>query len=315
MDVSQKTADPIPQNSVEQFPAKVDDTDEISLVDILKFLRRQFKVIGGVTFATMMIATITSLATPAQFRREFFLHLSLPLEMIVNPVNSSSGGSQSLAVQNLTLIHEEIAAAVNLALANDFPVALASQTPSALVSASFSPSTDELAERFQLLLTSEDPEALEAAGQIALDSVQVATDGVVEFYLESEIARLDLLIQRTQEKVTRLTDQLTSTTATDNATPARLADIFQFSQQSVLAEEISRLIDYQLQRDSLSELQTLDESLVSIEIMMESQVQLSGSLLPRLVLSTIAGFMLSILVAIVVDQLPQIRQAMSSLDE
>lgn len=313
MDSSQKTVDPIPPTATEHLSSKVDYADEISFIDILKFLRRQFRVIGGVTFVTMMIATIASLTTPTQARRELLLSLSLPLEMTLSPIDTFSDDRPSSIAMNPVLIQEEMVAVASLVLANDFPAALASQMPSAFVSASFSPSTDEIPKRFQLLLTSEEPSVIEEASQIALDSVQVAADGVAEFYLEPEIARLDLLIQRTQEKVTRLADQLPST-ATNNVTPTELASIVQLSQQSVLAEEISRLIDYELQRDSLSALQTRDEPLVTIKVLMESQAQVSSSLLQRLVLSIIAGLMLGIFVAIVVDQVPRIRHAMSSLD-
>ncbi|MEM9116376.1 MAG: hypothetical protein AAGD09_00670 [Cyanobacteria bacterium P01_F01_bin.56] len=299
MDVSQKTADPILENSVEQFPAKVGDVDEIALVDILKFLQRQFKVIGGVTFLVIMIATVTNLITPKQSRREVIVRLSLPLE-----INLSSDDALSDALQDPVLVQEKIAVAANLALAQDFSAALSNQAGPALVTASFSPSTDERPERFQLLLKSADPDVLEEASKLALDSVQVAAGNVVESYLEPEIAWLDVLIQRKQEKVNRLANQSRSNTTINNGSPTELANVLQLSQQSALAEEISRLIDYELQRDSLLELQARDEPLVGIKVVMESQAQVSSSLLQKLVLSMVAGLMVGILIAIVVDQLP-----------
>ncbi|MEM9815884.1 MAG: hypothetical protein AAF827_05685 [Cyanobacteria bacterium P01_D01_bin.6] len=299
MDVSQKTADPILENSVEQFPAKVGDVDEIALVDILKFLQRQFKVIGGVTFLVIMIATVTNLMTPKQSRREVIVRLSLPLE-----INLSSDDALSDALRDPALVQEEIAAAANLALTKDFSAALSNQASPSLVTASFSPSTDERPERFQLLLKSAEPDVLEEASKLALDSVQMAAGNVVESYLEPEIAWLDVLIQRQQEKVNRLTNQLRSNTTIDNGAPTALANVLQLSQQSVLAEEISSLIDYELQRDSLLELQARDEPLVDIKVLIESQAQVSSSLLQQLVLSMVAGLMVGILIAIVVDQLP-----------
>lgn len=305
MDFPRKPAPGALPTTTQQPPAWMEYPDEISLIDILKFLRRQFKVIGGVTVVVILLGLGASLATTPQARRELLLTLTLPPELIVDP---------NIAAAE-PLIRNEILAAGNLALSQDLPEMLDNSAQSVDVTASLSSSSENNPERLQLILVSENAAILEASEESALDTLQGVADEAIDVYIEPEIARLDILIQRTREKIARLEVQLASVPTLAETDSAILSSVLQIPQQSLLAEENSKLLDYELQRNGLSDLVTGSESLVSIKVLMTTQTEKSSSLVRRLILSAIAGFMLSVLIALVVDQWPQLRAALTDLDD
>lgn len=304
MNVSKKSDPAALQSSDENPSVKGEYADEISLVDILKFLRRRFKIIGAITFAITITGTGTGLITSPQARRELLLHLELPPEMALNLSME----------QDEDLIQNEIFAAADLALKTEFIQFVNGPLRSSAIGVSLSSVTDENAERLQLTLTNVDTAALETANQPALETLQKAADEVAVSYIEPEIARLDLLIQRTQEKITFLEEQLAASALSTEADTAAFSSLAQLQQQIILAEEFGTLADYQLERADLSSLETSDEPIVNIQVLMDTQTQVSDSLLQRLLLSLIAGLILSILVALIIDQLPQLQAALSTPD-
>lgn len=295
---------------------QVGDTDEISLIDILKFFQRQFKVMAGITIAALLLGLGTGLSQTPQARRELLLKFTLPPELTVSPIgNESSSPINPLEIDDEVGIRDEIIAMGNLAFEQNLSF---QQPPTALtapVSASLSVVMEEQSERLQLVLSSPDAANLEAADQLALGILQDAADSVLKPYIIPEIARLDLVIQRTRAKITQLETLLATPTAiSEDNNSAMLSSALQLPQQTVLAEELSKLIDYELARTDLSDLQTRQEPLIRFEVLMESQTQAASSLLQRLVLSAISGFMLSIFIALLVDQLPKIRAALAATD-
>lgn len=304
MDFSQKPASGALPTTTQQPPTRMEYSDEISLIDILKFFRRQLKVIGGVTVAVVLLGLGASLSTTPQARRELLLTLTLPPEFIVDP-NIAAAES---------LMRNDVLAAGTLALSQDLPETLDNSAQSIDVTASLSSSPENNPEHLQLILVSENAAILEASEQLVLDELQGVADEAIEVYVEPEIARLDLLIQRTREKIARLEAQLASVSTLVETDSVMLSSVLQLSQQSVLAEEISKLLDYELQREGLSNLVAGNESLVSIEVLMTSQTEQSSSLVKRLILSAIAGFMISILAALIVDKWSQLRAAWTDLD-
>ncbi|MEM6432702.1 MAG: hypothetical protein AAF773_02425 [Cyanobacteria bacterium P01_D01_bin.115] len=317
MDVSQKPDPQVMHPLREQISTKDEDTDEISLIDILKFLRQHFRIIGAGTLTISTFGMVAGLTDSPQTQRELLLSLTLPPEMTLHPIGSPTNQAvqnSNRIAQDAKLIQDKITVAGSLAINNDFPKAL-NQTQSLPISISLPPLTDETPGHLRLVLTSEDSTILKEASQKAIDILQVAADEVVELHIAPEIIRLDLLIQRTQAKITHLEKQLASTGVASTVESTALASPLQLPEQLVMAQEISMLIDYEFERASLSELQSRDESLVSIEVLLDSQTQVPNSLLQRLIFSTISGFMLSILIALIVDHWPQIKSALSSLDD
>lgn len=309
MDFSQTPDSLSEPSSRPSSPSPLEEQDEISLIDILKFCRRQFWVVGGIMLAVTAIGVGTGLATAPQARRELLLHLTLPPEVRLN--------SQITSVASV--VYDEIFEAGSLALATDFPQALAQQSSVTPVSVTLSKSTEVNAARLQMVLTSEDAAVLETVDQLALATLQQAADEVIEFQIDPEIARFDSLIQRTQAKIDLLESRLTTFESLPGGNSIDFSSFLklqqQAQQQALIAQEFSRLADLELERNSLASLKTREEPQVNIQVLMSTQTQESASLLQRLVLSAIAGFMLGVFVALIVDQLPRLKAALSQLDD
>lgn len=308
MDVSQKPDPSTVPPSKQPPPVPLEDQDEISLVDILKFLRRQFWLISGITLAVMLIGAGTSVLTSPQARRELLLQLKLPPEMRMNTVIAA----------DVLVMQDEIVQAGNLALGSDFPRAVMSEESSP-VSAVLSEANESDHDRFRMVITSADPSNLEAAEQVALTTLQEAASEVAESYLDPELTRLDFGIRRTQAKIARLESRLPAPDALAGGDSVNVSSFLQWQQQAqqqtLIAEEFGQLADYELEREGLASLKTREEPLASFSVLTATQTLESGSLLQRLVLSAIAGLMLGVFVALIVDQLPRLKATWSQLDQ
>lgn len=313
MDISTNSE---PPNLSAASSPQVSDTDEISIIDILKFLKRQSKVIASVTIAALLLGLVTGLGKTPQARRELLLQWTLPPELKVSPTGAETGSPISPPeIIDEIIFRDELIVVGNLALQQNLNVQQDPTDISAPISADVSLVVAEQPERLLLTLSSPDAATLTAADQPAVDILQAAADGLLEPYIIPEITRLDLVIQRTQTKITQLETLLASPTATENNSSALLSGTLQLSQQTVLAEELSKLLDYELAQADLTDLQTREAPLIHFEVLSDRQTQASSSLLQRLVLSAIAGFMLSLLIALLIDQIPHIRCALADAND
>jgi hypothetical protein len=313
MDISTNSE---PSNASAASSPQVSDTDEISLIDILKFLKRQSKIITSVTIAALLLGLVTGLGKTPQARRELLLQWTLPPELIVSPTSAESGSPISPPeIIDEVIFRDEMIAVGNLALQQSLAAQQDSTALPAPISANLSLVVAEQPERLLLVLSSPDVATLSAADQPTFAILQEAADSLLEPYIIPEITRLDLVIQRTQTKITQLETLLASPAANEDNGSALVSSALQLPQQTVLAEELSKLLDYELAQADLTDLQTREAPLIHFEVLRDRQTQASSSFLQRLVLFAIAGFMFGLLIALLIDQIPHIRSALANADD
>lgn len=304
MDRSKESDIPSFRSSAERLPASFEDSaTEITWMDILRFLSRQSKVIGGISLASVLVGLTTGFMAAPLSVREVFLDLTLSPELVLDSDISESR----------TVVQNEVIAAGITTLNRVF----SESTNDDLVTVEVTPSlpVEGGSSYLQLVLLSEDAAILEDAEQTAINTLQTVANEIAESYIDPEIAQLDLQMQRAREKIALLEDYFASLTPPEAVDTRGFLNDAQLHQQAILAEEFSALADYQLQHRNLSMLQAGDADLVVFEKLAATQSQKTSSILRRLVVFTILGITLGVLMALIFDQLPKLQAALRDLDE
>ncbi|NEQ45398.1 MAG: hypothetical protein F6K00_18415 [Leptolyngbya sp. SIOISBB] len=300
-------------SSAEYLSPQLKGSDEISLVDFVRFLQRQYKIIGGITLLALLVGGASGLSNQPKYEQETLVTLNLSPALVADVAESTADLSPVDAafidgLQTTLIAATELTLYDDLAASKD--VSLDAISDFAQVE---SPEDADVLDH--LLITTGTARAtdLERSHTAALDALETAVTKTTQDYLTEQIERLDVLIQRSQNKVQFLEEQLPTSMATLNeASEGNLLYFLQFQkQQEVLAVEITRLANYQFSRDGLAAAKTNPRNLVSVKVISETVSETFASLQRRLVLATVAGMMLGILVALAAEQMPKVKQALA----
>jgi hypothetical protein len=289
-------------SSADAVQGQLQEPDEISLIDILHFLRRRFRVIGAVTLATAALGIGASLLNPTQFRREILLDFEI---------------LSTLEHQGLSVNENEVEAIAALELESHIKQHQANLGGQAAVSGTVESATlletSDSPTYLRLTMRSADSNALESVRQSAYDRLQEVTNTTVSQQVDNEVERLDALIQRTQQKIAFLEERAEVPSANiDPRDASNLLYLLQLQQQqAALNSELNTLDNLKFNRETLALTQNQGASLVQIVTLSDIETQQSSPLMRNIILSIIVGSMMGILIAIVIDQIPQIRKKLS----
>lgn len=289
-------------SSADAVQGQLQEPDEISLIDILHFLRRRFRVIGAVTLATAALGIGASLLNPTQFRREILLDFEI---------------LSTLEHQGLSVNENEVEAIAALELESHIKQHQANLGGQAAVSGTVESATlletSDSPTYLRLTMRSADSNALESVRQSAYDRLQEVTNTTVSQQVDNEVERLDALIQRTQQKIAFLEERAEVPSANiDPRDASNLLYLLQLQQQqAALNSELNTLDNLKFNRETLALTQNQGASLVQIVTLSDIETQQSSPLMRNVILSIIVGSMMGILIAIVIDQIPQIRKKLS----
>lgn len=277
---------PIPPSQNLEHPV-FEDSDEISLVDIIRFFLRRWKFISITTVGISALAVGYSFLQP---NPPYQTQLTLALKF--NP---------------LFLADQSQVPDLDLNRANNLAVdLLQSQTPEQFT---LTPTYDTTKQQITLTLTSPDATALTEAASQVLEQLTTDFQEALKSDIEASLAEVAVYIERQEKIVAQLEAQLAQTVPTDLARQEaieqerakQLADLtsFQFDQQYLK----------QLQQDS----QAFTQQVLPISIVSESEVtQSARSPLQLAILSLIAGFMVAVLAAIIREQIPRIQAELAA---
>ena len=299
---------PLPKSAHSPTSSPNDEIDEISLLDILGFFKRQFKIIGGVTVAAIVVSLGMAATQQAQVQRTLFLEVDLsPLLGL-----AMAGDDLTLAQEIDQELVAEIVSEGTLALQSYFlehqndPGAL----PKVNATTEAVPPTEatQVPEDLRLTLQAENTEEFETVSEAAIAVWEARAADLLANHIVSAQEQLVLLIQRSQSKIDFLESQSLSPVAATGNTETLLQ--FQ-QQQAVLAEEFAQLADYQFNQAALARAQSEPEELVEIKVLADVESARGSSLGTRLLLSAISGLMLGIFIGLLVDQFPKLKTALS----
>jgi len=289
-------------SSADAVQGQRQEPDDISLIDILHFLRRRFRIIGAVTLATAALGIGASLLNPTQFRREILLDFEI---------------LSTLEHQGLSVNENEVEAIAALELESHMKQYQANLGEQAAVSGTVESATlletSDSPTYLRMTMRSADSNAIESVRQSAYDRLQEVTNTTVSQQVDNEVERLDALIQRTQQKIAFLEERAEVPSANiDPRDASNLLYLLQLQQQqAALYSELNTLDNLKFNRETLALTQNQGEPLVQIVTLSDIETQQNSPLMRNVILSIIVGSMMGLLIAIVIDQIPQLRKKLS----
>lgn len=261
------------------------DDDEISLIDIIRFLHRNGRFISLLTLGFVAIALPFALLKPNAYERQLTLSVgSKPIALSANQqIGLDAARANTLATEKLKSQEwQEISA---------------------------QPTYDATKQEIALTLRSPNPEALK---QLTPDAIatQLQTDLQDELLdtIKPNLEAIALQIQRSRQVLKSVETDIAKT-STSNTPRLEALEVQRASNLSYIAAlEVDR--DYLQQAQS--KIAEISKIVLPINIKTASDVtQKARSPLQIAILSLIAGFMLATLAAIIREQIPRLKAELS----
>ncbi|MDB9315129.1 hypothetical protein PN462_18585 [Spirulina sp. CS-785/01] len=281
-----------------------DYDDEISLVDIIRFFGRQWKLIGITTLGLTAVAVAYSLIQQA----DPFYQKSLTFS--VEPTTVPFSGSSGVAIPTYSNTNQANNAATEFLneQKND------DQEDDAV---SLNATYDKEADTVNLTLQAPTPEPLPTATEETFEQLAQDFQQSLESEIRQELAQLETRLSREQVVLRTIEAEIAETPGvaanTDNPRLGSLEG--QRARQIALMTELK--FDQQYLQKALADLEDFTEQIYSLEVQEESDIQQQSSSRSPVqvgVLALIAGFMVAVLAAIIREQIPQIRAELAKTE-
>ncbi|WP_017302720.1 hypothetical protein [Spirulina subsalsa] len=274
-------------------PVLIDDTDEISLVDIIRFFIRQWKLISLSTLTISLLAVAYSFLQPKPPYQK-----TVTLSLRFNPFFLTDRSSVPSSVPRLDINR-----------ANTLTTELLqTQTPESF---SLQSNYDTTSQKITLTLKSDDNSTLEAAPSVVLEQLNEDLQEVLKTDIQASLGEITLYIERLEKVITRLEEQLAQTNPTDSPRQEAL----QSERASQLASLTAFQFDQAFLQQSLDNPAPFTQQVLPITVLSESPItQPSRSRLQLIILSLIAGFMVAVLAAIILEQIPRLQAELAQVE-
>lgn len=272
-------------------PALQPDADEISLADILRFFGRTWKLIVVTTVGLSALGVAWAATRPETYQKQ--------LTIAVAPRQQTIDEFRLYGASGLT--QAQVDAVATRTLSEYRTERVSSQ-------ASYDPDT-RVAE---VTLRSQQPAPLEAATPELLNSLEQQLIELLQYAFDEVLAALDNQLNRQR----RIIQQLEAEIAQAPPLQANLENPQRAALETQRAEILVQVTSLEYEQDYIAaaqgDLEASIDDFFRLRVLSETEVQPSGqSLLQVAILVAIASFMVSILIAIIVDRLPRLRQELS----
>ncbi len=270
------------------------DDDEISLVDIIRFFRRNGKFLALTTLGLSAIAITLSLLQPKQYQKQLTL--------------SVKAGSLTLSSPSLGNPRQLVDLDINQ-LSNLAVTLLQTQPPEQTTSTA---KYTVLTQQIDLTLQSANPNALTASDSKVLSRLAAGFQRTLDKIVATNLNRIELDLQRSKRLLTEMETQIAQTPKTPATTAPNPRLLALEAQRSRYVDSITSL---QFDKQYLAQAQKNPAQFASqailVQILSQSQVRSARSPLKVAVLAVIAGFMVATLAAIIRDQVVRSQDKMS----
>ncbi len=273
------------------------EDDEISLVDIFRFLLRN----GRFILATTLIFTVGGLfltlsrqvTTPSYTQTLTITITPTPLRLFnwFQPPNAAALIANSPITMPLVRIYEETTTVLN----EHPPTDLQRQA-----------TYDTTNQSLEITFTAPDPDRLANADTAVIETINTSLAEHTAASVPTTLTNLDRQIEQFRTVLTRIETEITNTT-----NPLRQAAL-EHQRASLITQLISQEQDYEdLSNIDSESLLTLTEQIFPILILDQTEITeniaASRSPIQMAILSLIAGFMVATLAAIIREQIPHWR--------
>lgn len=274
----------------------IQDEDEISLVDIIRFFRRNGKFLLLTTLGLSAIAIILALLQPKQYQKQLTLSVKPVPFFLLTPLNPDQSLSVDLDINQigtlaLTLLQNQPPREITVT--SKYNIASRNNTPS---------------QQIDLTLKSTNPDALKAAGAKIISLLKAGYQKTVETILQANLIRTQLELNRSTQLLTQIEKQIAQTPKEATATTPNPRLMALETQRSRYIESITSLeFDKQNLLQAQKNPAEFASQVILVQILTESQVRPTRSLIMLIVLALITSFMIAILAAIIREQILRLQ--------
>lgn len=266
--------------------------DEVSLVEIIKFFRLNWKFIGLITVALSSVTLILSLLRPEQYQKQVTLSVE-PLPLTISASSIPSIGVETAGLQAAELIQKQ---------------KLDGITVTALYNA-----TNVVVD---LTLQSSDKNALAGATPKITSHLKTQFQKTLSRDIEMGLASIKQAQERTQKIQDQLEKQIEQlppikdTDPKESPTEMRLRAL-----EAQRAGFVSSIAGSEVDKDYLEQakrnLAQFSDEVISVKILTQSEVRQTRAPMKLVVIAVSASFMMAVLAAIIRSQVTRLKNERS----
>lgn len=262
-------------------PGRVQDEDDIYLVDIIRFVRRNRKFLLLTTVVLSAIAIPLSLLQPKPYQKQLTLSVKpLPVPLTAFPaLDVNQAGTLAVNfLQNSKL------------------------NPTVV-----SPTYDPVTQQINLVMRSLDSSSLDSAGSSVASQLKTGFENIMEQSIQTSLTTTQLQLKRKQRVLDLLEQQKAKFSPTNEF---RLGMVESFRVQP-LADIAQLEFDKQYLEQAQKNLAEFTAEFISIQILAESVTPQTRSPVPIAVVSVIASFIAAVFAALIREQILRLRDELS----
>lgn len=273
-------------------PRQIQNEDEVSLVDIIRFFRLNWKFLGLITVALSSVAIALSLSRPQLYQKQLVLAIKpLPLTLAsqsMTTMNVDEAGARAVTILQNQKLDQLTTTATYNAVTQQVDLALASPNQSALTGAS-SKVISQLNTQFEKQLGN---------------------------YVKTGLTLTRLELKRYQQILAQLDRQVDQLPLKDTKVPEGIrVEARRRAMESERGRFVSliatRTVDKEYLEQVLKNPAQLSGQVLSVQVLSEADVHKTRSPMQLVVLSIIASFMVAVLAAIIRAQVPRLKDELS----
>ena len=273
-------------------PRQIQNEDEVSLVDIIRFFRLNWKFLGLITIALSSVAIALSLSRPQLYQKQLVLAIKpLPLTL----------ASKSMTTMN---VDEAGARAVTI---------LQNQKLDQLTTTA---TYDAVTQQVDLTLDSPNQSALAGASSKVISQLNTQFEKQLTKYLKTGLTSTTLELKRYQEILAKLDRQVDQLPVKDTKAPEGMR--IEARRRAMESERgrfvtliATQTVDKEYLEQALKNPAQLSGQVISVQVLSEADVQKTRSPMQLVILSIIASFILAVLAAIIREQIPRLKYELS----
>lgn len=261
----------------------IQDEDEISSEDIIRFFSRNAKLIGLITLGLSVIAIALSFLTPKQYQKQLTLLVkSTPISLSVQPLSAQSFPS-------IDVTQTSALAALAAQLFNSIQIDQVTAQAQA----------DIQTPQINIYLQSANATALNLASAQILSQIKAKFQAPVSQTLETSLTATELQLKKQKQILPELEQKIAQLPSTDTAKLQAL--------ETKRAESVAAIAALEFDKDYLEQSQknlaNFTAKVVSVQILKESNVQPISSLKQVVVVAVITSFIAAVVIVIIREQI------------